>query len=80
MIRTLPDLESVCREAATLFVRQAKLSITKRKRFVVALSGGNTPRRLYEMLAGPTFRNDIAWPKTHIFWGDERCVPVDDLR
>jgi 6-phosphogluconolactonase len=80
MIRTLPDPESVCREAAVLFTRQAKLSIARRNRFAVALSGGETPRRLYEMLANPPFRDDIAWDKTHIFWGDERCVPADDPR
>jgi 6-phosphogluconolactonase len=80
MICTLPDLESVCREAAALFVRQAQLSVTHRERFAVALSGGHTPRCLYEILAGPPFRDKVAWEKTHVFWGDERCVPADDRR
>jgi 6-phosphogluconolactonase len=80
MICTLPDLESVCREAAALFVRHAQLSETHRERFAVALSGGHAPRRLYEILAGPPYRDEVAWEKTHIFWGDERCVPADDRR
>ena len=80
MIRTLPDPESLSWEAAALFVRQAQLSVTKRERFAVALSGGHTPRRLYEILAGPPFRDEVAWEKTHVFWGDERCVPADDRR
>ena len=80
MIRTLPDAESFYREAAALFVQQAQASIDARRRFVVALSGGQTPRPLYEMLAAPPFRNHVAWEKTHIFWGDERCVPVGDAR
>jgi 6-phosphogluconolactonase len=80
MIRTLADPESLSREAAELFVRQAQLSVTRRERFAVALSGGQTPRRLYGMLAGPPFRDAVAWDKTHIFWGDERCVPADDRR
>ena len=67
MICTLPDLESVCREAAALFVRQAQLSVTHRERFAVALSGGHTPRCLYEILAGPPFRDKVAWEKTHVF-------------
>jgi len=46
----------------------------------VALSGGHTPRCLYEILAGPPFRDKVAWEKTHVFWGDERCVPADDRR
>jgi hypothetical protein len=52
MIRTLPDLESLCREAAALFVRQAQLSLTHLERFAVALSGGQIPGRLYEILSG----------------------------
>jgi len=78
MIRTLPDPESVCREAAALFVRQARLSVTHRERFAVALSGGRTARRLYEILSDPLFRNDVAWEKTLVFRGNEQCVPADD--
>lgn len=46
--------------------------------FAVALSGGSTPRRLYEHLAGPPYRDGFPWSRTHWFWGDERCVPHDD--
>ncbi len=80
MIRVFPDPESLSREAAALFVRQARLSVARQGRFAVALSGGSTPRRLYEILAGPPFRDEVAWDKTHVFWGDERCVPADDRR
>ena len=80
MIRVLLNPESLNRAAAELFVRQAQLCVNQRERFIVALSGGQTPRRLYEMLAGPPFRDAVAWDKTHIFWGDERCVPADDQR
>jgi 6-phosphogluconolactonase len=80
MIRTLPDAESVCRQAAAIFVRQARLSIARRERFVVALSGGTTPRRLYALLADSPFRGEVTWGKAHVFWGDERCVPADDQR
>jgi len=44
----------------------------------VALSGGSTPRRLYERLAGPPYRDAFPWSRTHWFWGDERFVPQDD--
>lgn len=45
----------------------------------VALSGGSTPRALYELLANPreSFREQIAWDKTHFFFTDERHVPPD---
>jgi 6-phosphogluconolactonase len=46
--------------------------------FAVALSGGSTPRRLYEHLAEPPFRDRFPWSRTHWFWGDERFVPHDD--
>lgn len=44
----------------------------------VALSGGTTPRRLYERLAEPPYRDAFPWSRTHWFWGDERFVPQDD--
>jgi 6-phosphogluconolactonase len=50
----------------------------KAGRFAVCLSGGSTPRRLYETLASKRFRDRFPWPRTHWFWGDERFVPPDD--
>ena len=46
--------------------------------FSVALSGGNTPRRVYELLATEEFKNKVNWAFVHIFFGDERPVPPDD--
>lgn len=46
--------------------------------FAIDLSGGSTPRRLYECLAGRPYRNSFPWSRTHWFWGDERFVPHDD--
>jgi 6-phosphogluconolactonase len=43
----------------------------------VALAGGTTPKRLYELLATKPFRNRVEWPPTHLFFGDERAVPPD---
>lgn len=43
----------------------------------LALAGGNTPRAVYEALAGENYRLKIPWPQTHFFWGDERMVPPD---
>ncbi|MGH6674238.1 MAG: 6-phosphogluconolactonase [Xanthobacteraceae bacterium] len=50
-----------------------------RGRFTLCLSGGETPRRLYELLAAPE-RGRFPWNRTHVFWGDERFVPHDDPR
>ncbi|HUC10262.1 MAG TPA: 6-phosphogluconolactonase [Stellaceae bacterium] len=43
----------------------------------ISLSGGSTPRRLYQLLAEPPYREAMAWDRTHWFWGDERFVPPD---
>ena len=45
--------------------------------FAVSLSGGSTPRRLYECLAAPEIAQRLPWNRTHWFWGDERFVPHD---
>lgn len=46
--------------------------------FALSLSGGSTPRRLYQILADPPYRDAFPWAKAHWFWGDERFVPWDD--
>src|SRR4051794_24210939 len=46
----------------------------------VALSGGSTPKRLYELLVTETFIGRVPWDRVHWFWGDERFVPPDDPR
>ena len=63
---------------ANFIIELAAKSIMQRGRFVIALSGGNTPNKLYALLATPKFKAQIDWGKTFIFWGDERCVPLND--
>jgi 6-phosphogluconolactonase len=62
------------------FFEQFSHAISERRRFSVVLSGGETPRRLYEILATPPFQARICWGDVHVFWSDERCVPPDDPR
>jgi 6-phosphogluconolactonase len=76
-IRIFNDLENLSHAAANLFIEQATHSISERDRFLVALNGGNTPMRLFQLL-GTDLRDQVDWTKIHIFWGDERCVPPDD--
>lgn len=49
-------------------------------RFTWVLTGGNSPRQLYELLSSEAYSNRIDWSKLHIFWGDERAVPFSDDR
>jgi 6-phosphogluconolactonase len=80
MMRVFHDLEGLSRGAAEFFVQQAEAAMRTRGRFVLALAGGQTPERTYALLAKPPFRSQVNWPLVHIFWGDERCVPLDDFR
>jgi len=64
----------VARAAARLFVDYAWQSIAKHGQFMVALSGGNTPRLLFEILSSAEFRGQVDWAKVHVFWSDERAV------
>jgi len=76
-IHVFNDLEDLSRAAADLFVEQAANCIAERDQFLVALNGGSTPTRLFQLLA-TEHRENIDWRKVHVFWGDERCVPPDD--
>lgn len=71
------DLEALSRRAAEHFVVLAEQAIAARGRFMVALSGGSTPKALYALLATAEFSAQLAWRQIHLFWGDERCVAPD---
>jgi len=49
-------------------------------RFTFVLSGGSTPKKLYDLLAASPYKESIPWEKLHFFWGDERAVPFGDER
>jgi 6-phosphogluconolactonase len=74
-IKVLPDAAGIAREAAERIVVSARHAIDARGEFSIGLSGGSTPKALYELLAGPYYRPQIDWPRVLIFFGDERCVP-----
>lgn len=69
----LADGEALARRAAEEVAQQANASAD---RFALCLSGGSTPKRAYEILAGLS----LPWDRVHLFWGDERFVPPDDQR
>jgi 6-phosphogluconolactonase len=77
-IVVLPDPEALAHETAKWFAELVREAAGSRGRFSVALSGGSTPGRLYELLAAEPYRARIPWPQVHLFWGDERCVPPDN--
>lgn len=80
MIRIFEDMEALSLGAVELFVRRAGVAAGERGMFSAALSGGHTPRRTYELLALPPWRDQVPWERTAVFWSDERCVPAKDHR
>lgn len=75
-IKVLPDSAALNLAAAQAFQTAAEQAIAQRGRFSVALSGGNTPRSVYSLLA-QQYKTSLPWDKIHVFFGDERCVPPD---
>jgi len=71
------DAQALFRATAEKFVQIANAAVMKQGAFFVALAGGNTPRELYILLAQENWRARVLWQQTHIFFGDERCVPPD---
>jgi 6-phosphogluconolactonase len=76
-IRLFADLEELSEAAAGDFCSIACQAIAERGRALVALSGGSTPRRLYELLTTDRYRHQVAWDCVEFFWGDERAIPPD---
>ncbi len=77
IVQVFKDLHELSNSTAHSFIEIANRGIRDRGRFLVALSGGNTPVQLYGVLGNEPFRNQVDWNRAHFFWGDERCVPVD---
>ncbi len=76
-LEVYPDVAALARATARHFIAIAEKAIAARRLFAVALSGGSTPRRAYQLLCQEEFAARIDWAQVHIFWGDERCVPPD---
>jgi len=73
-IQTFMNVDELIDSAKKSFIEISKSAIMERGRFLIMLSGGTTPLKLYEQLA----QENLDWTRVHFFWGDERCVPVDD--
>src|SRR5476651_1060253 len=70
--------EEVLNALAAYFIKVAQDSIAAKGKFSVALSGGSSPKKLYELLASTDFQGKIDWEKVYFFFGDERNVPKDN--
>ncbi|HEY8459565.1 MAG TPA: 6-phosphogluconolactonase, partial [Blastocatellia bacterium] len=71
------DAAELAREAARRFAGMAQTCVKSAGRCAVALSGGSTPKTMFQILAEKSYAETIPWPSIYFFWGDERCVPPD---
>ena len=76
-VRVFSSLEEMSWAAACTFEDLARLKFIEGKTFYAALSGGLTPRLLYQILAGRALLGRIEWKNVQLFQVDERCVPPD---
>lgn len=76
-LRVVASADDVARAGADIVRAAAQEALRRHGRFTIALSGGNTPRALYALLAAPPYVGEIDWTATQVFWSDERCVPPD---
>lgn len=72
------EAAALAESAAAFFSRLVGEAVAAHGVCSVALSGGSTPRSMFQVLAGEPLRNAINWPRLEIFWSDERAVPPDD--
>jgi len=68
------------KEVADWISKTISETLKKQEKFTWVLSGGNTPKPVYELLSSMHYRELIDWKKIHFFWGDERAVPFADNR
>ena len=71
------DAESLAHRSVEIFVADAQKAIKARNTFKVAISGGHTPRRFFELLGEMPDVKALCWDRIHLFWVDERYVPPD---
>jgi 6-phosphogluconolactonase len=77
-IQVFRSLDELSAATATFIIDLANKSVSSHGRFTISLSGGSTPEHLYTLLSTKPFRDNMPWKDTFIFWGDERCVPLND--
>jgi len=76
-IQIASDPEELAGQAVQFFVSAAREAIQSHGSFLVAISGGHTPKRFFERLGEEPDARSLPWDSVHVFWVDERYVPPD---
>ncbi len=78
--RVVADGAELARAGAELVRNAAHKAVAERGTCTIALSGGSTPRLMFQLLAAPPMRDEMPWTAIQVYWGDERCVGPDDAQ
>lgn len=76
-IRSADTIREWAQDAAAFIVSLGEQAIQSNGRFIMALSGGSTPKTLYQILATPEWKARLDWSRVVFLFGDERCIPPD---
>lgn len=77
-LKIFNDVEELINDLAKTICEASEKAIRDHGKFNFVLSGGSSPKKLYQLLASEKFKNKIDWEKIYFFFGDERFVPADD--
>ena len=79
-LKIFEDADELTTTVAEWITNTIRDTLEHSPRFTIALSGGNTPKQLFSKLGSSPYAERVDWNKLHIFWGDERFVPLSDER
>ncbi|MBW8040721.1 MAG: 6-phosphogluconolactonase [Planctomycetes bacterium] len=76
-LEVVSDAEHLAQKSVEFFIAEAQNAIKAKDVFYVAISGGHTPKRFFELLSDAPEAKSLPWDKIQLFWVDERYVPTD---
>ena len=76
-VRRVRDAQEGGELAATILLESALQAVGARGAFALAIPGGSSPKGVFGVLVSPKMRGAFPWDRTHLFWVDERAVPVE---
>ncbi len=77
ILKVFENIDELLNSLATFLIKIANEAIEEKGEFTLSLSGGNSPKRLYELLASEAYKYQVDWNKVHFYFGDERYVPSE---
>lgn len=77
ILKVFENVDELLNSLAVFIIKIANEAIEEKGEFTFSLSGGSSPKKLYELLASDAYKHEVDWNKTHFFFGDERYVPTD---